>query len=94
METLPGMTTVDCWQAAADRHGLLSTSDALAAGLTKRDLDRMAENAQLIHLAHGWYCLPSVVATPDDRGPWERRRLLHAARTRAVVRAVSGRAAA
>jgi hypothetical protein len=39
------MTTVDCWQAAADRHGLLTTSDALAAGLTKRDLDRMAENA-------------------------------------------------
>jgi hypothetical protein len=88
------MTTVDCWQAAADRHGLLTTSDALAAGLTKRDLDRMAENAQLIHLARGWYCLPSVVATPADRGPWERRRLLHAARTRAAVRAVSGRAAA
>ena len=88
------MTRIDCWQAVADRHSLLSTSDALAAGLTRRDLARMAEDGQLIHLARGWYCLPSAMSTPDDAGPWERRRLLHAARTRAAVRAVSGRSAA
>jgi hypothetical protein len=88
------MATVDGWPAVADLNGLLSTSDALAAGLSKRDLARMADDGQVVHLARGWYCLPSAVSTPDDRGPWERRRLLHVARTRAEVRAVSGRAVA
>jgi hypothetical protein len=88
------MTTVDCWPAVADRHGLISTSDGLAAGLSKRDLGRMADDGRVVHLGRGWYCLPDVVAAPDDVAPWERRRVLHAARTRAAVRAVAGRAAA
>jgi len=46
--------------------GLFSTSDALAAGLTKRALARMADDGQLIHLGRGLVCLPAVVAMPDS----------------------------
>ena len=39
------MTNVDFWEAVADRHGLLSTGDALAAGVAKRDLAEMVKDA-------------------------------------------------
>lgn len=87
------MTNVDCWEAVADRHGLLSTGDALAAGVAKRELAETEKDGRLVHLGRGWYSLPFPEST-DDLNPWERRRVLHAARARAAVRAVGGRASA
>ena len=87
------MTDVDSGEAVADGHGLASTGDALAAGLTKRDLAALVKDGRLVRLGRGWYSLPLLGST-DDVTPWERRRVLHAARARAAVRAVGGRAAA
>ena len=80
------MTDVDSWEAVADGHGLASTGDALAAGLTKRDLAALVKDGRLVHLGRGWYSLPLLGST-DDVTPWERRRVLHAVRARAAVRA-------
>ena len=41
---LGGMTDMDSWEAVADGHGLASTGDALAAGLTKRDLAALVKD--------------------------------------------------
>jgi hypothetical protein len=91
--TLVGMAYVDCWEAVADRHGLLSTGDALTAGVTSRELAAMVKDGRLVHLGRGWYSLPFPEST-EDVTPWRRRRVLHAARARAAVRAVGGRATA
>ncbi len=87
------MTNVDCWEAIADRHGLLSTGDALVAGLTKRELADLVNDERLVHLGRGWYSLPFLEST-DGVTPWERRRLLHRARVRAAIRSVEDRASA
>ena len=59
------MTDVDSWEAVADGHGLASTGDALAAGLTKRDLAALVKDGRLVHLGRGWYSLPLLGSTDD-----------------------------
>lgn len=84
---------MDSWQALADEHGLIRAGDARSAGMTARELRRLVAGEHLVHLGHGWYALP--FPTPVEGVPaWERRRRLHAARTRAAVVAHHGQAVA
>jgi hypothetical protein len=84
---------MDNWQALADQHGLIRAGDARSAGITARELRRLVAQEHLVHLDHGWYALPFPI--PVEGVPsWERRRRLHAARTRAAVLAQNGQAVA
>ena len=85
---------MDGWSAVADSQGLLRAQDAGRLGLTSRDLAHLVASQDLVHLARGWYSLPFPVLGPPTETLWERRRQLHAAATRAMVRAYDGRAVA
>jgi hypothetical protein len=83
---------MDEWQSVADSHGLLSAADARRTGLSSRDLGRLVKTEALIRLGHGWFSLPFEVNAADTT--WERRRRLHAAQARAILRAFDGRVVA
>ncbi|MEP6649609.1 MAG: type IV toxin-antitoxin system AbiEi family antitoxin domain-containing protein [Lapillicoccus sp.] len=82
------------WGAIADGQGLLRARDAARLGLTSRDLAHLVASGDLVRLERGWYSLPLPVLEPDVDTVWERRRRLHAAKARAMVRAHDGRAVA
>jgi len=82
---------MDGWEALADSNGLLRAGDAVRAGLTSKHLAGLVRGGELIRLMHGWYLVSSAAVAPVDETPWDRRRRLHEAQTRAVVRAYDGR---
>ena len=82
---------MDGWEALADSNGLLRAGDAVRAGLTSKHLAGLVRGGELIRLIHGWYLVSSAAVAPVDETPWDRRRRLHEAQTRAVVRAYDGR---
>jgi hypothetical protein len=85
---------MDGWQALADADGLLRAADAVRAGLDAKQLARLARGGDLTGLAQGWYLVTSAVPAPLDDSPWERRRNVHVAQTRAVLRVYEGRVVA
>lgn len=76
----------------ADESGVFSTHEAMNAGLLPRDLSRLVSAGSILHVCRGWYAVASLVLVDDH--PAARRRQLHAATARALVRAFDGRAVA
>ena len=75
---------MEIWAAAADEHGLLTTSDLHTAGLNVRDIAALTRQRLITRLARNWYAL-GTPADADDR---------HVLTTRAMLRAHGGRAVA
>lgn len=84
---------MDGWQGLADTHGVLRAGDAFQAGVAPKDLARLVAAGELERLGHGWYLVAPAAPSPGQGGgaPWEGRRRLHVAQTRATVRAYEGR---
>ena len=53
-------------EIALDQHGLVTTAQAVADGIPRTELPKLAGRGRIERVAHGVYRIPQVPATPYD----------------------------
>ena len=85
---------MEAFDALADEYGLIAAGRAREAGCGRQELARLVRSEHWVHLARGWYALSEALVPDAVDSPAERRRVLHALMTRALIRSFEGRAVA
>ena len=85
---------METFDALADEYGLIAARQAREAGCERHELARLVSSGHWVHLTRGWYALSEALVPDPVDSPAERRRVLHALMTRALMRNFDGRAVA